>query len=52
LTLQEVQDIVADMVVNLLAVLPGMGYETVMGFSWEELNYWHTKTQRLRGHNE
>ena len=38
------------MVVNLLAVLHGMSFETVMNFTWNELNYWHTKTQRLRGH--
>lgn len=40
----------ADMMVNLLAVLPGMSYETVMGFTWDELNFWHKKTERLRGH--
>jgi len=38
------------MVVNLLAVLPGMSYETVMNFTWDELNFWHKKTNRLRGH--
>ena len=48
--MEQVQDCVADMVVDLLAVLHGMSYETVMNFTWNELKYWHTKTQRLRGH--
>nr|DAG35057.1 MAG TPA: hypothetical protein [Caudoviricetes sp.] len=38
------------MVVDLMAVLPGISYETAMGFSWSELNFWHEKTKRLRGH--
>jgi hypothetical protein len=31
------------MAAESLALLPGMGFETVMNFSWEELSFWHKK---------
>lgn len=31
------------MAAELLALLPGMSYETVMNFYWEELSFWHEK---------
>lgn len=49
LTLDEVQSRVADMAFDIMAVLPGISFETVMGFYWEELLFWHRKTERLRG---
>jgi hypothetical protein len=41
------------MAADVLALLPGVGYEAVMNFSWEELLFWHGKAvnaaKRLRG---
>jgi hypothetical protein len=31
------------MVAEILAVLPGISYETVMNFYWDELSFWHNK---------
>jgi hypothetical protein len=31
------------MVAQMLYVLPGMGYETLMNMYWEELCFWHEK---------
>jgi hypothetical protein len=41
------------MVAEILLLLPGMDYETVMNFYWDELSFWHDKAvtvfKRLRG---
>jgi hypothetical protein len=41
------------MAAEIFALLPGMGYETVMNFYWEELLFRHKKAataaKRLRG---
>jgi hypothetical protein len=41
------------MAADIFALLPGIGYETVMNFYWEELLFWHGKAvsvaKRLRG---
>jgi hypothetical protein len=31
------------MVAEILALLPGMGFETLMNMYWEELSFWHGK---------
>jgi hypothetical protein len=41
------------MAADILALLPGMDYGTVMNFYWDELLFWHKKAAaaagRLRG---
>jgi hypothetical protein len=41
------------MAAEIFALLPGVGYETVMNFYWDELLFWHKKAvtvaRRLRG---
>jgi hypothetical protein len=41
------------MAAEIFALLPGIRYETVMDFYWEELLFWHKKAvtvaRRLRG---
>jgi hypothetical protein len=53
LSLDEARRRVADMAADIFALLPGIGYETVTHFGWEELLFWHGKAvsaaKRLRG---
>jgi hypothetical protein len=35
------------MVAQILGVLPGMGYETLMNMYWEELIFWHEQAVRV-----
>jgi hypothetical protein len=41
------------MVAEVLALLPGMGFKTLMDMYWDELLFWHGKAvdtaKRLRG---
>jgi hypothetical protein len=31
------------MVAQILYMLPGMGYDTLMNMYWEEVSFWHEK---------
>jgi len=31
------------MVAEILALLPGMGFATLMDMNWEQLSFWHQK---------
>jgi len=41
------------MVAELLALLPGMNYQSVMDMDWNEFSFWHGKAvsvyKRIRG---
>jgi hypothetical protein len=43
LTLEEICGRVAEMVAEILAVLHGMDFKTIMDMYWEELSFWHEK---------
>lgn len=42
-------DRLVDMAIDVMAVLPSIRWDIVMGWRWEELDYWYKKTARLRG---
>jgi len=55
LTQEEVCDRVAEMVAEILMLLPGMDFTTLMDMYWEQLSFWHEKAvnaaKAVRGGN-
>ena len=43
LSLEEICDRVAEMVAEILLLLPGMDFTTLMDMYWEQLSFWHEK---------
>jgi hypothetical protein len=51
--LQEAHDRVAEMVAELLVLLPGLDFQSILDMSWDDIKFWHKKGltvfKRMRG---